>query len=195
MTQPLDKAARSNKTVKELAGRAMQDAITKAEQDPSFLEDMWAQVKTTGRLFTTWARGKYKTSPWWTILLGVGSMVYLISPIDLLPDFLIAGVLDDATLLGIFWASLQHDVKRFKRWEERVAEFQETHPQAALPAPAAELPAELPAAELPAEPAKALDLSKAEPAQAEEVAKAEPAQAEEVAKAEPTGDKLGPELD
>jgi uncharacterized membrane protein YkvA (DUF1232 family) len=185
MTQPLDKAARGNKTVKELAGRAMQDAITKAEQDPGFLEDMWAQVKTTGRLFTTWARGKYKASPWWTILLGIGSMVYLISPIDLLPDFLIAGVLDDATLLGIFWASLQHDVKRFKRWEERVAEFQEAHPQAALPEPT---PPPTEPTQPPAEPPKALDLSKAEPSKAEP-AKAEPA------KAEPTEDELGPELD
>ena len=48
----------------------------------------------------------------------VAGLLYFISPIDLVPDFLGAiGFIDDVAILGFIFASIQRELQAFRRWE------------------------------------------------------------------------------
>ena len=78
-------------------------------------------VKIIKLLFSVvkdYASGNYKELPWTTIAAIVGTLLYVFSPIDLVPDFIpVAGLLDDAAVIGICLAGIAHDLKRYERWK------------------------------------------------------------------------------
>ena len=80
-------------------------------------------VKTIKLLFSVvkdYASGNYKELPWTTIAAIVGTLLYVFSPIDLVPDFIpFLGLLDDAAVIGICLAGIAHDLKRYEMWKER----------------------------------------------------------------------------
>ena len=47
-----------------------------------------------------WATGKYTEIPTGAIIAIIG-LLYFVSPIDLIPDFLPRGLIDDAVVLGL----------------------------------------------------------------------------------------------
>jgi uncharacterized membrane protein YkvA (DUF1232 family) len=79
-------------------------------------------MRDLGRLIIAWIRGRYRTVPWRSIaILGV-VVLYMFSPIDLIPDYIpFVGVVDDLAVMGFLIQSLRKDVQRFKAWEAHVA--------------------------------------------------------------------------
>lgn len=54
-----------------------------------------------------------------TILLAVAGLLYIVNPMDLVPDYLIgAGLLDDAAVIGIILQALHIDLSKYKKWQE-----------------------------------------------------------------------------
>ena len=95
-------------------------ALQQAEQHGQALEQGWAQTWSVGRLARAWWTREYKTVPWRSLGLGLFAVLYLLNPLDLIPDPIpFLGVLDDATMFGFVLASLRADVKLFERWEGR----------------------------------------------------------------------------
>ncbi len=77
------------------------------------MRDFW-------RLLKTWRAGAYPNGPWRTTVLFAVLIVYVISPIDILPDYIpFIGVVDDLSLLGVWFASMRRDLKKFRAWEEK----------------------------------------------------------------------------
>jgi uncharacterized membrane protein YkvA (DUF1232 family) len=67
-----------------------------------------------------YANGKYREIPWTTIAAIVGSLLYVFSPIDLIPDFIpIVGLADDAGVIGICLSGIAHDLKKYEIWKRR----------------------------------------------------------------------------
>lgn len=100
------------------AGALITETLKKASQDRGLMERLWDQVGTTARFAGVVKRGEYEQTPWRTILLGMVALLYLVNPLDLIPDaLLIVGLLDDVTLMGFFLASLRTDLQRFEAWE------------------------------------------------------------------------------
>jgi uncharacterized membrane protein YkvA (DUF1232 family) len=93
-------------------------AMQQAELHGVALEKGWTDTWSASRLARAWWTREYKTIPWRSVGLAVFSVLYLLNPLDLIPDPIpILGVLDDATLLGFLFASVRADVKLFERWE------------------------------------------------------------------------------
>jgi uncharacterized membrane protein YkvA (DUF1232 family) len=64
--------------------------------------------------------GRYRVVPWRTLLLAGLVVLYGISPVDILPDYIpYIGVIDDIVLLGFFVRSLLKDKATFVEWEKR----------------------------------------------------------------------------
>ena len=62
--------------------------------------------------------GEYKGVGKKTILLGVGVLLYLVTPLDLIPDFLpFIGLMDDISLMSWFITSIKDDLDKFEEWE------------------------------------------------------------------------------
>jgi uncharacterized membrane protein YkvA (DUF1232 family) len=57
--------------------------------------------------------------PWETIVWAIAAIIYFVSPIDLIPDFIpVVGYLDDVVVIGWVAASISTDIENFREWEE-----------------------------------------------------------------------------
>ena len=80
--------------------------------------DVWESMQILFRLLTAAVSGKYHGIPTGTLLGGTAVLLYFMSPIDAIPDFIpIIGLLDDAALLGWFMTSIKDEMDRFGDWE------------------------------------------------------------------------------
>jgi uncharacterized membrane protein YkvA (DUF1232 family) len=66
-----------------------------------------------------WARREYSALPWRAVVGVVAGLLYFVSPLDAVPDFLpFLGFIDDAAVLGFILRSMEKDVRAFREWEE-----------------------------------------------------------------------------
>ena len=71
-----------------------------------------------GRLLKAFFKGQYKALPWRSALGLLGALLYLASPIDIIPDFIpVLGFLDDAFIFSKILALASKDVADFRAWE------------------------------------------------------------------------------
>ena len=53
-----------------------------------------------------------------SIVIFVGALIYIISPIDLIPDYLIGlGQIDDAAILGLSLFFLEKELRKYEEWK------------------------------------------------------------------------------
>ena len=77
------------------------------------MRDFFAMVRA-------WVTGRYRVFPWRSFLLFLVLVIYGISPVDLIPDFIPGvGIIDDLALLGFLFRSLLVDTRRFSEWKAR----------------------------------------------------------------------------
>ncbi|MCY0968744.1 YkvA family protein [Chryseobacterium wangxinyae] len=69
------------------------------------------------RMVKMWKRGEYPVKSI-NIILPLVGLLYVLSPIDVIPDFIIvAGVLDDLAVLSLAIPKLIREVDKFLLWE------------------------------------------------------------------------------
>lgn len=75
-----------------------------AKDIPSFFSMCWAIV-----------RGKHKI-PWGTLGMALFCFVYLVSPVDIIPDVLpVLGITDDGTFILLVLAMLHNDLLEYRQ--------------------------------------------------------------------------------
>lgn len=77
-----------------------------------------SQLKLFVSMFKDYFSKKYTEMSIWTLLsIGFG-ILYLVSPIDLIPDISIplVGFIDDAFVLGFVWRQIGKELKRYEAW-------------------------------------------------------------------------------
>ena len=63
--------------------------------------------------------GTYQHLPVWVIGSVVFALLYVLSPIDLIPDFIpVIGLMDDAVVLGLCFALAEKDIQKYREWKE-----------------------------------------------------------------------------
>ncbi len=66
-----------------------------------------------------YAKGNYKKVPWNIIASIGGALLYVLAPVDLIPDFIPGiGYIDDAAVLSICLRLVEADVEKYKKWKE-----------------------------------------------------------------------------
>ncbi|NIJ51427.1 YkvA family protein [Dyadobacter arcticus] len=72
------------------------------------------------RMIRAYASGEYRNLPWKSLLSIVAVLIYFVSPIDLIPDFLpFIGITDDVALVVWLIKTFADDVKKFGEWEKQ----------------------------------------------------------------------------
>ena len=80
--------------------------------------DFWFQLKAFFRLLKSYTRREYTVVPWGSIVLVTIAILYFVSPIDLILDWLpLAGFVDDAAVMLFVLRQLKHDIDGFLAWE------------------------------------------------------------------------------
>jgi uncharacterized membrane protein YkvA (DUF1232 family) len=58
--------------------------------------------------------------PWKSLAFAGVLLIYLFSPVDIIPDYIpFVGIIDDFVLLGFFIRSIRKEVERFREWESK----------------------------------------------------------------------------
>ena len=78
------------------------------------------KIPSVVRMFKLWYRGEYKMK-FTDIILPALALIYVISPIDLIPDFVLGiGALDDLAILALAIPMLMKEVDKFLLWEMQI---------------------------------------------------------------------------
>lgn len=73
------------------------------------------------RLSKAWASGKYKNVHVSSLLIVLGAILYLIDPLDFVPDFVpLLGLTDDATVFGLAISRVKTELNKFEDWENEI---------------------------------------------------------------------------
>ena len=105
--------------LKEVLKKA-QKKLDAAQEDDTLLRKLTDYVKLILRMITNYLNGAYNETPWQTIVMLVAGLLYFITPLDAIPDFIpIGGWIDDATVLVWLGRCFRDDLERYKIWEGR----------------------------------------------------------------------------
>ncbi|MFC0338968.1 Uncharacterized membrane protein YkvA, DUF1232 family [Kushneria avicenniae] len=76
-------------------------------------------LRTFFPMLNDWRKGRYRPLPKKAVGLMALAIVYMVSPIDLIPDFIpFWGVLDDLVIGGWLLAKLDEELDVYRRWRE-----------------------------------------------------------------------------
>ena len=110
-------AVSSNDKIKNLIGE-VKGKIEEINDDTETRNSFVRELQVIVRMIRAHFSGTYTAFSISTILTLVFGLVYFITPIDLIPDFIPAlGFTDDVSLIYMIIRSLAEDVAHFKEWE------------------------------------------------------------------------------
>ncbi|MDH5347933.1 MAG: YkvA family protein [Nitrospira sp.] len=80
---------------------------------------LWSDLPLLARLLKAWKRGSYRGLSMRTIVSLAAALLYIMSPIDIMPDFIPGiGLIDDAAVLALVLHSIAQDLAAFRVWEQ-----------------------------------------------------------------------------
>lgn len=80
---------------------------------------LWSDLPLLARLLKARKRGSYRGLSMRTIVSLAAALLYIVSPIDLMPDFIPGiGLIDDAAVLALLLHSIAQDLAAFRVWEQ-----------------------------------------------------------------------------
>ncbi|GAA3968072.1 YkvA family protein [Hymenobacter antarcticus] len=113
------------------------EKLANKESKTNKFRQLFEVALTLVRLIRSYISGEYREISTSTIISGLAVLLYVLSPIDLVPDFIpILGFLDDLSLVSWYVGKFQGEIVRFREWEE-AAHRQPAPSGAALPDAAA----------------------------------------------------------
>ncbi|QSE97733.1 YkvA family protein [Fulvivirga lutea] len=81
------------------------------------------RLRTLIRMVKAYRKGEYRDIQVQNILLIVAAIVYFVTPLDLVPDFIpITGLIDDFTVVLWVYNKLQEEIDKFLEWENSLQE-------------------------------------------------------------------------
>lgn len=89
----------------------------------SVLQKYWKDVCDIFSLLKDWMAGRYPVIPWTVIATLVGALLYVLSPLDLIPDFIpVVGFTDDAGVFAMALSFAGADLEKYREWKRQRAE-------------------------------------------------------------------------
>jgi uncharacterized membrane protein YkvA (DUF1232 family) len=84
------------------------------------LARLFQDLKLLIPLIKDYWKGTYRDVSVKSIVIFVAALAYIVSPIDLIPDYIIGlGQIDDAVILGLSLYFLEKDLRKYKEWKDR----------------------------------------------------------------------------
>ena len=103
---------------KKKTSEVLEEAMEKAENLQGPLEKVWDKLILMFGVVKDWLKGDYKEFPIGSIVAIIASLLYLICPIDIIPDFIpVVGYIDDVFVIGLVFAQVYSDLEKYREWK------------------------------------------------------------------------------
>lgn len=97
----------------------IEEGLKIASANKGALTNVWNQLLLLLSLAKDYAKGNYVDIPKSSIISVLAALLYFISPIDLVPDFIVGmGFLDDAFILGFIYKRILKELDKYKTWKK-----------------------------------------------------------------------------
>ncbi|MBP2243376.1 uncharacterized membrane protein YkvA (DUF1232 family) [Cytobacillus eiseniae] len=95
----------------------LKKSARKAKKNKTSLSDVGEKFQLLMELVKSWSNGEYRDISKKSIIFIIASILYFVSPIDIIPDFLIGiGLVDDAAVITFALKQLSNELEKFKMW-------------------------------------------------------------------------------
>jgi uncharacterized membrane protein YkvA (DUF1232 family) len=109
-----------NETANKLANKESKD---------NKFKQLFDVALTLVRMVRSYINGDYREIQPSTVVSGFAVLLYVLSPIDLVPDFIpVLGFLDDLSLVSWFLGKFQGEIMRYREWESSTAQLAPSKP-------------------------------------------------------------------
>lgn len=99
--------------------KIIDSAFERVGQTSGRVVDLQNQSKAMLRMLKAWYAREYTGLSPKAVASLVASAIYIVNPIDIIPDFIpIIGRLDDKLVLGFFIKKLNNEIQKFMAWED-----------------------------------------------------------------------------
>jgi len=96
-----------------------QEAIEAKVKSSGRLQRFSTDIKLMFSLIRDYWNGRYRTVPWKTIAAVAGALLYVMNPLDLIPDLIFGfGFLDDAGVVALCLKWVEADLHKYAAWKE-----------------------------------------------------------------------------
>ena len=98
----------------------LDEATAKSNTNKNALEEVWDNLQLLLAMFRSWVKGEYREIPTKTIISIIAAIVYFVSPVDFIPDFIAGlGFADDAAIIGFTIKQIAEELEKFKLWKAK----------------------------------------------------------------------------
>ena len=102
------------------SGTGKEKNAERLAKENSFLRQYWQDIKTSFALLKDWCMVNYTKIPFRMVASIAGAMLYLVSSLDVVPDWVpFGGLLDDAIVLAAIFALSRSDLDAYTIWAGR----------------------------------------------------------------------------
>ncbi len=100
----------------------------KVHKNSEKIKEKFASKKTLRRflddaklllgLVADYWKGEYRSIPFWAIGAVVFSLLYILNPLDLIPDYIpVLGQIDDVAVMSICLYLVEKELKKYQQWK------------------------------------------------------------------------------
>ncbi len=97
----------------------LESARKKAEKSRDSIQSAFQYIGALIRMLRAHFKRRYRDLPWRSVVWGLAALVYFVAPIDLIPDFILGGLVDDAAVVMYVVRQIQKDLDAYLAWESQ----------------------------------------------------------------------------
>ena len=104
---------------KSKANKTIKDALGKAITNKGASDGVWAKMVLLFGVVKDYVNGDYTEIPKRSIVAILGGLIYFLSPVDIVPDFVpFLGFIDDIFILNLVYKQVINDLEKYKEWKD-----------------------------------------------------------------------------
>ena len=104
--------------ISELIG-SVTDKMSDMDENKKRVSDFFGKIRILLRMLRAYINGNYRHIPWKSLLMIIGSLIYFMMPLDLIPDFIpVSGFADDIAIIFLVFNSINEDIEAFLEFEQ-----------------------------------------------------------------------------
>jgi uncharacterized membrane protein YkvA (DUF1232 family) len=110
--------AKDPNKISDLIG-SVSEKMSDMDENKRRVQGFFDRVRTLLRMLRSYINGDYREIPWKSLLMIIGSLIYFLMPLDLIPDFIpVSGLADDISIIFLVFNSINEDIEAFLEFEQ-----------------------------------------------------------------------------